>query len=397
MTFVSHAARYSKVATGPRVLICAVAAGAAIANFACSSDPASALAGPGAKQADGGASSDGAAGPKLTPEQMFRALESDLVKTCGGTNGACHVTGALQNAGKWLAPPDAYASAKAWRGVVPDDNILEHSIVLTQIEHTGPSLASSPSLFARVREWVAAEINGAVLPGSDPFEVHAGFNVVDLSKAAAGAQGAKLRFTATLGNKVLTLSGINLAAPPTRGLDVTTPFFVVLPAKGPVISDTNNGFTGDLEVAAGQNLDVFGGSLVLLNFETTTKLQIVFQKIVTTAAPDAGASTGGCKSVATFTSSAVPALKLDLGNGQTCLGCHGGGNDVAKNALDLSAVDANDAQACAQALNYVSLKDKANSQIIAVPTGGPGGNTNHAIQTAPQAFTDGMLGWIKNE
>ncbi len=380
------------------LLLASIAASALLATYACSADPPSSLGATTGHGDGGGGSGDGATGPMLSAIEQFRALQPELVATCGGTNGVCHVSGALDNAGKWLAPPDPYVSAKAWRGIVPDDNILEHSIVLTQIAHTGPSLASSPALYAKVREWIAAEINGAVLSGSDAFAVHAGYNVVDISKAAAGADGAKLRFTAAFGNDVLTLTGINIAAPSARGLSMTTPFFVVLPASGPVISDTNNGFIGDLEVPVGENRDVFGGSLVFLKFATTTKLQIVFQAIASTDPPlDAGATTGGCKSVATFTSSAVPAFKLDLGGGQTCLGCHGGGNDVAVNAMDLTAVGTDDARACAQALNYVNTTDEPKSQIIQIPTGGPGGNTNHAIQNAPDAFTQGILGWIRNE
>ena len=47
--------------------------------FACSSSD------------DTNSSSNNAAGQ--TPEQLFRAIQPDLVKNCGGVNGACHVDG----------------------------------------------------------------------------------------------------------------------------------------------------------------------------------------------------------------------------------------------------------------------------------------------------------------
>jgi len=98
----------------------------------------------------------------------------------------------------------------------------------------------------------------------------------------------------------------------------------------------------------------------------------------------------GCKSVATFTSSAAPELQKD-----GCVGCHSGANATAKNALDLTNVGTNDTAACAQALAKVNLANKAQSVIIQAPAGA------HAHMGAKvddaAVFTAALLGWINNE
>jgi len=99
---------------------------------------------------------------------------------------------------------------------------------------------------------------------------------------------------------------------------------------------------------------------------------------------------GGCKSVATFTSSAAPELQKD-----GCVGCHSGSNARAKSALDLTSVGTNDAAACTQALTKVNLANKTQSILIQSPAGARahlGGKVDD-----PQIFTAAMLGWINSE
>jgi hypothetical protein len=99
---------------------------------------------------------------------------------------------------------------------------------------------------------------------------------------------------------------------------------------------------------------------------------------------------GGCKSVATFTSSAAPELQKD-----GCVGCHSGANATAKNALDLTSVGTNDTAACSQALAKVNLANRAQSVIIQAPAGAHahmGGKVDDAA-----VFTAALLGWINNE
>jgi hypothetical protein len=107
------------------------------------------------------------------------------------------------------------------------------------------------------------------------------------------------------------------------------------------------------------------------------------------AAPGAGI-TGGCKSVATFTSSAVPELRKD-----NCIGCHGGGSAAATGALDLTNVDKDNAAACAQALRRVNPSNKPQSAIIQAAAGTQA-HVGGKVANAP-AFTSALLGWSNNE
>jgi hypothetical protein len=73
------------------------------------------------------------------PEPIFRALEADLVRTCGGPNGTCHVRGSFQQAPTWLGGPDTYATIRKYRGVLPATKEVGDSILLTQVRHAGPA------------------------------------------------------------------------------------------------------------------------------------------------------------------------------------------------------------------------------------------------------------------
>jgi hypothetical protein len=341
----------------------------------------------------------------LTPEQMFRALEKELVATCGGTNGTCHVNGTLAGAQdkKWLAPPDAYISAKNYPGVLPASGDTSDCILLSQIQHTGPALSETPKLFGQVREWVAAELNAmtAKLPATAPFTVQMGFNEVDLSNVVPGIDGAKISFLATENGSILSLGTMRVTGPTVRGLTMDSPFFVIIPPKGPIITNPNvNGFTGPLEVPAGQSVDMYSGSLIMTKWTTGGKLKIVFPKIGPLLARDAGTS-GGCNALAQFNASAVAGFKmavpLDEGGTGSCYGCHNGGSPVAQNAMDLSALDTNNAVACAQAKFWINFQNKSQSVLILTPSGGS--NPNHPVTSLPanqQPITD-IMAWVNAE
>jgi hypothetical protein len=380
----SSGASLASVALALAAVACGVAA--------CSGAP-SAGASPSASPGSDAGSGDAAAYPK-TPEGLFRALQTDLMTTCGGTGGACHVSGTLKDAPRWLAPPDAYLSAKGYRGVIPADGDLEHSVLLTQIEHTGPALVNSPALWPRVREWIAAEMNVVKAPETAPFAITPGLNTVDLGGVMAGLDGASLAFMAAPGQAGVTLTDMRITGAKLHVLRVESPYVVVVPDRGPVVVDPSNGFAGELSVGIGETKAFYGGVLVLPKWTATDRLAVAFSTIHLENPPDPGTA-GGCRSVASFTASAVPAFQIDLGGGATCLGCHAGGDDVATNALDLTAVGTSDARACAQALNYVDLADKARSQLVQTPLGHA--NPVHPITNAPQSFADGVLRWLANE
>jgi hypothetical protein len=135
--------------------------------------------------------------------------------------------------------------------------------------------------------------------------------------------------------------------------------------------------------------------LILTGWNATDRMRIEFTTLAgaTVTATDGGSGTtgGGCKSVSTFTSDAVPAIQA---NG--CLGCHNTGG-AGNGSLDLSALAANppdDATACNQALLRVNTQTPAQSDIILAPTGGV---ANHPFKNASSTYASMMEAWIANE
>jgi hypothetical protein len=332
-----------------------------------------------------------------TPEQLFRALEPQLVGQCGGTGGQCHVNGTFASAPKWLGPPDAYASSKAYRGILPATGDPDDSILLTQIEHTGPSLQSNKDLFGKVRTWVGAELasSTAKLPSSALVLVNDGLNTIDLPSV-----GAKVTFSAQTNNDVITLAAIRLTAGKTA-LRFKDPFFVVVPAKGKVVTDpTVNGFeTGLVTLNPGAAADI--GTLILIRWQAGNKVKIVF-KVLEAAPPSADAGpTGECTALSVFTQKAAPAFQTEVplveGGTHSCFYCHSGADDVAKNALDLSQLTTNPAAACAQARNYINFADRAKSIIILNPTGQA--NPSHPVQALQESgpVVTAIRAWVDAE
>ena len=375
-------------------------------------------------------SSDSAAGAgNQSPEQMFRSFQDQLVATCGGVQGACHVQGTHKNAqgqpaAQWLGPNDPYQAAKNYVGIIPITGDPGDSKLLTQVEHDGPALVSTPDLFENVKKWVTAEVAAAgnVRAVTDAFYIKDGPNTVSLAKLAQGADGAQLTFNAaTLGDN-LFLDSMQITAPTGKGLVVDTATFIILPASGPTQTDALSGFTGPLNVAAGKTVPFYSGSTQLLKWNSLNRAKLVFNSFALSSgqADGGGGGTPGCKALDVFTAKAAPAFKEDLGDGKACVNCHGvnpqkSGDqiDLALQTLDLRTLDAAPAQACAETLAHVSLTNQAQSEIILTCKGEPGGDEGHpvqkicgavvpdsgppAFQCVPQTVVDGIQAWINAE
>jgi hypothetical protein len=115
----------------------------------------------------------------------------------------------------------------------------------------------------------------------------------------------------------------------------------------------------------------------------------------TTTVPSGSTSTtttlppSGCRSLETFTASAVPAIQANQ-----CLSCHTTGN--AQAALDLSGLvrtPRDDSHACDAALAHAGLANAAASPIILAPRG----IIPHPFQGASQSYVTQMLAWIGAE
>src|SRR5262249_43442600 len=152
--------------------------------------------------------------------------------------------GSFQQAPTWLGGPDRYVTIKKYRGILPATREVGDSILLTQVKHAGPALATAPNkLFERVSEWITAELPTPVLPNTGAFPVQTGFNQVNLNAVASGLDGARITFLATDENGVLTLDALRVFAPPNANVKIDSPFFVSLPRSGKVSADPDvNGF-----------------------------------------------------------------------------------------------------------------------------------------------------------
>jgi hypothetical protein len=360
------------------------------------------------------------------PEPLFRALQDDLVKACGGANGQCHVLGTYQSAPRWLAGPDPYLSAKKYRGIVPITHEPDDSIVLSQVRHEGPALADikaadgQRTLFDRVAEWITAEAPPPPLPNTGGFSVRAGFNLVHLDTVASGLSGATLTFLATDQNQVLDMTALKLNAPPNANVHVTSPFFVIMPRSGKVNADPDvNGFKGELTVKAGQSADLFLGKMILLRWDSNGQLKIVFTAIDST--PGTAANTD-CTALDQFKGSALTALQgqVDIidpgdpdggsGGGDagaiigkgSCIGCHGDkagtpAYPTAVNAMDLREWDTAPDKACISARAWINFDNPGQSTILLNPQGLV--NPTHPMKSigASDPIITGLSTWVLAE
>jgi hypothetical protein len=314
---------------------------------------------------------------------MFEALLPAFQTACGD---ACHGLGG-SGAPSYLGGTDPYATIKAFPGIVVATPA--QSIVLTKGQHEGPALADP--LKTEVAQWLAAEAPSAVVAGptqTAPINVlTTGTNSVDLSKL--GVAGASITFTATTSGNILTLNAITFVAPASTPVQIAFPIFYVNPATGSQVEDDD--FSNVTQtVPAGASATLGPGILPITGWATGDTLQIAFTKIAAANAMDAGTG-GGCKSVAVFTSQAVPAIQNN-----TCLNCHNAGGS-GNASLDLSALalaTPDDAKACAQALSRINTANPAQSDIILAPTGQV---ANHPFQGASTAYVTAMETWIAAE
>lgn len=358
-------------------------------------------------------------GPGASGEEHFRALENDLLTTCGGPNGACHIDGTYQpqRAPRWLGGVDPYVTAKAYPGILPATRDVGDSILLTQVAHAGPSLRSAPNdLYRRVADWILAEVPPPALPSTGAFSVQTGPNSINLDNVSGELAGARLTFLASEQNGVLNLSAIRVLAPGTKNIKIVAPFFVILPRNGKVNANPEaNGFQGELTITAGSTADFFAGKIILLRWDQAGQLKVVFREISTTPGQSVGAD---CTELEAFKTNAIPALKTatlnireddaDGGPGTVigmgaCVNCHAlnppptetPGPAVAQ--MDLRNIDQDPAAACRQARIWVNFANKAQSTLLQNPQGNA--NPSHPVDPIPETdpIVQGLRRWIDAE
>ncbi len=261
---------------------------------------------------------------------------------------------------------------------------------MTKGRHEGPALADP--LLTQVMGWLTAEaaaLPAMTLPSTAPFTPTIGANDIDCS--AAGIPGLHVTFSAAASGNLLTLSNLSVVTPTTTGAQITYPIFAILPQGGPEIDDAS--LSNLVQTVPAASTTTLGpGLLVLTQWSTGAQMKIEFTALAkATVADGGGSTTGGCKSVASFTANAVPAIQAN-----TCLSCHNTGGS-GNPSLDLSGLAVNppdDTTACAQALSRVNVQNPAQSDIILAPTGQV---ANHPFKNASQSFVTMMETWIAAE
>jgi hypothetical protein len=347
-----------------------------------SSGSASSNAPPVVTVTDGGAEITFSDGAVETGRDLFEALLPQFQISCGNS---CHELGG-SGAPTYLGGTDPYLTITAFAGIVVPTPTA--SILLTKGVHEGPALTNP--LLGQLTQWLtveAAALAANAAPMTTALAPAMGPNTVDLS--SLGVAGASLTFTASITADILTMSSMEIAAPTSTGVQVTFPIFYV---NAGTTQTANDGFSNVAQtVPAGTSATLGPGILVITGWASGDTLQVAMTQFAKATAMDAGTG-GGCKSVATFTSDAVPQIQAN-----TCLTCHNtGGSGNA--SLDLSALalaTPDYATACAQALTRVNTTTPAQSDIILTPTGA--GNPMHPFKTATAAFVSGMEAWIANE
>lgn len=371
------------------------------ANLGCSADDDAALARSGyttarAQARDGGIGESVDARVVPPEEVLFRKVEAELVQSCGGSGGQCHVNGQMAGAPAWLKGPDTYASLKAYPAIITRDPF--HSTLVKKTAHAGPAIDQTSAFGKKVIDWLSAEavaLKDKPKASTESFRVEPGQNGLDLAKA--GLAGGRLTFTVDIRDSVLSLQNITLTAPKTSGVRLVQPYVVmIVPGAKPLGDPADNFSSLDQTIPAGASARIGSGAAIFAGWkwDPNAVLRIEFTKLEPVAK---SASAGGCKSVSSFQQNAAPVLMGQSGITPTCTrgDCHGGG--TASTALDLRGLLANPvdyAAACAQVLDKVDLTNKRQSQVILHVTG-----QSHAggqVQSAT-TFTNAIMTWLGNE
>ncbi|NUQ77219.1 MAG: hypothetical protein HUU21_27100 [Polyangiaceae bacterium] len=372
----------------------------------CVDQPSTIMTGAGPTGSTSGTSGDDAGSAADKAEALFKALEPELLTTCG----VCHEPGGLADT-PFLAGPDRYQSVASWPGVVVKNP--EQSLFLTYSVkgggHSGTNLdadTNDPTLLARVKEWLTEEAKAIaapppeVGPAIDPFVPIMGFNAVYLGPLGVDFEGMAITFNAEeIGTQSLSLTNIEVHTTAKLGVHLAHPLFVVFPVGQEADPDPVDSFSNvDQTFGPGSGGELGPGSLILTNWKPKAKLTIAFEVIekIDPGANDGGmdGGTGGCKDVGSFTANAQGQFS------QRCGGCHGGGNAAAQGAVDMSDLNDDPAAACAQIRYRVKPADPATSQIFI--TTDPNGNAAHPYKFGGNtdnfnAFKNAVSTWIAAE
>ncbi len=386
---------FSGQATVLGALVCAV-----IAGTACGDDAADKLNGRGGFRGGPGDPNDpndpnNPNNPNRIPEEekLFRALEADLVKTCGK---GCHDAGTFPGAPPtFLAPPDAYKSIKAAPGIITRE--IYDSALLTKPAHAGPPLNENQELETKVTDWLKQEalaIQAAKLPSTDPITINVGPNDIDLTKAATGGlANVHLKFEAAIVGTSLSLTKMFLVVPVGTDVHILQPRFIRVignpqPDGPKEVADPADSFSNlDQTAPAGKetalgNPPPPNGTSVLFSGDGWRGYDMAADKIRIEAVKlepgkvqviDAAKT---CKDVNAFTANVLPNFRGQGGNAGAPLVCSNGNCHGAAAVANMNFAGNDNALICQQVLSKLNQANIGQSLIVTKVTQGPhGGGT----------------------
>ncbi len=353
---------------------------------------------------DAGTGADAGAAPGDGGDEAHARFISDVKPILDANCAGCHNQEGA--AGPAFLKPIMYDTLTATPGMVTATP--SESLLVTKGKHEGPAFTTGQA--AIVLQWLTVE--AAKLPpdmGSSvttqPMPLKMGANKVDLGALAPGLTGDSLTFDLSLIGSTLELSNITVDASGAHGVHVAHPLFIVV-SGGKQEPDPVDSFASlDLKVAQGNMTALGPGTLFLDGVGALDQLAIAFHTLEAYNADGSGldggvdnGGGGGCKAVPAFTADTQPTLA------QRCVGCHGGSNTLATNAVDMTRVGdlsgGGQATACAQVKTKVNTATPSASGIFAVTD--PKGNANHPFKfngdsTAWNAFVQAATQWINSE
>ena len=334
------------------------------------------------------------------------AFSQNVMPILNTNCSACHV--GTPNIDFMAPDPDTRSKILEWPNLWDSESPAASRLV-TYGAHSGPAFRDDDQQV--VIDWLEleklAESSSATAEQPeelriDVFQLVDGNNVVDLEQV--GAPGATLTFNKESLANGLYLSELTVNAAAEK-LKVKHPLFVTW-VEDRATPDPLDRFANiDLRVEANESELIAGGIAILVGIDPASNMSIHFEEVGPDdgGVPDGDGGGGGgddglCKDVASFTQNARQPL-ID-----SCTNCHGGGNQSATSAVDMSDLDdlgeASQITSCAQILNRVNLADPPQSGLfIAVdPDSGSGHPFNFGGNVGNfNNFRDNLILWINQE
>ena len=361
--------------------------------------------------------SGGAGGGVNAARRLFDELAPEFLDECG----TCHAIGGPADT-PFVGDIDgtkpaaeftqkdidkAYEAITAWpRFIVKDPTKSTLVTWGTSTQHGGGPMA--PALEVLVRAWLTAEaeyvkdVGTEPIPTIPPFKpVVPGFNAVYLDALGPEYLGMAVTFQAEeLTDQSLSLTNLEVHPTAKKGLSFEHPLFTVFPVGSsegdPDPVDSFSNVVTDFQ--PGESGALGPGTLVLTNWQKGGKLSIAFETISVidpTAMGGAGGGMGGgaCSALMSFESNAAPQLS-------NCVGCHGGNNAGATNAVDMTQLSSDPDSACGQIRNRIDLNNPGNSQLFV--TTDPSVQNTHPFKFGGNtanfnAFKTAVTTWIQQE